>query len=144
LQIEELQESTVPDIEDELENLPIDLDGTYDKIVAKINPEHRATVHNILQWLSFAFEPLMLNQVAQVVGVIPDRMDGLRFESSRVYPDPVLVLRVCSGLVTLVNGILQSPCHFSSTDEGNRNCQALSYVGQRLPIDPRPGTSAGD
>jgi hypothetical protein len=106
LQIEELQEChTVPDIEDQLENLPSDLDGIYDQIVAKINPKHRATVHNILQWLSFALEPLKLNQVAQVVGVIPDRKGGLRFESSRVYPDPASVLRVCSSLVTLVNGI---------------------------------------
>jgi hypothetical protein len=106
LQIKELEEChTVPDIEDQLENLPSDLDGVYDQIVAKINPKHRATVHKILQWLSFAFEPLELNQVAQVVGVIPDGKDGLRFESSHVYPDPGSVLRVCSSLVTLVNGI---------------------------------------
>jgi hypothetical protein len=114
LQIEELQEChTVPDIEDQPENLPSDLDSTYDQIVATINLKHHATVHNILQWLSFAFDPLHLNQV----GVIPDPSgkDGLRFESSRVYPDPASVLRVCSSLVTLVDGILQSTCHFPST-----------------------------
>ena len=143
--MEELQEChTVPDIEDQLENLPSDLDGIYDQIISKINPKHRTNVHKILQWLSFACEPLKLNQVAQVVGVIPDEQDGLRFESSCVYPDPASVLWVCSSLVTLVNGIVQFLCHFASTDECNRNCCALSHVGQRLPIDQITDRSNGD
>jgi hypothetical protein len=109
LQIEELQECHSDlDIDDQLDQLPADLYGVYDRIVSRINKKKLTDVHKILQWLSFAFEPLNLDQIAQVVGVIPDEEAGLRFEPSRVYRDPKSVLLVCSSFVTLVHGMLWS------------------------------------
>jgi hypothetical protein len=90
---------------------PADLYGVYDRIVPRINKKYLADVHPILQWLSFAFETLNLNQVAQVVGVILDQESGLCFEPSQIYRNPRSVLLVCSSFVMLVNGIVWSLWH---------------------------------
>jgi len=91
-------------LEDQLESLPKDLDDFYHRIISEINEKHHEDALKILQWLTFAFRPLRLNEIVQVVGVVPDSECGLRFKKSRVYQDPKLVLRVCSSLVTYAEG----------------------------------------
>src|ERR1700722_6429584 len=105
LQMTELRECYSQDqLEDQLESLPKDLDDFYHRIISEINEKHHEDALKILQWLSFAFRPLRLNEIVQVVGVVPDSECGLRFKKSRVYQDPKLVLRVCSSLVTYAEG----------------------------------------
>src|SRR3984885_13131836 len=105
LQIDELQGClSQGDLEDQLADLPHDLDEVYDRIISGIDNKYREHAHNILQWLSFSIRPLELTEVAQVVGVVPDTDQGLRFEPSRILTDPRSVLTICSSLVTETDG----------------------------------------
>jgi hypothetical protein len=92
------------DLEDHLEDLPHDLDEVYDRIISGIDKKYHEDALKILQWLSFSVCPLKLTEVAQVVGVVPDTDQGLRFESSRIFTDPRSVLMICSSLVTETDG----------------------------------------
>jgi hypothetical protein len=105
LQIDELQGCpSQGDLEDQLEDLPHDLDAVYDRIISGIDKKYREHALKIMQWLSYSVRPLKLAEVAQVIGVVPDTDQGLRFEPSRIFTDPRLVLRICSSLVTETDG----------------------------------------
>ena len=105
LQIDKLQGClSQGDLEDQLEDLPHDLDEVYDRIISGIDKKYCEDALKILQWLSFSVRPLGLTEVAQVVGVVPDTDQGLRFESSRIFTNPRSVLMICSSLVTETNG----------------------------------------
>jgi hypothetical protein len=105
LQIEELQDCYNEDeLMDQLQGLPHDLDEVYDRIISGLNERHREDALKILQWLSFSARPLKLAEVAQIVGVVPDADQGLRFKPSRVSSNSRSVLMICSSLVTETNG----------------------------------------
>jgi hypothetical protein len=105
LQIKELQNCYNEDeLKDQLEGLPHDLDKVYDRIISALDERHREDAFKILQWLSFSVRPLELAEVAQVVGVVPDADQGLRFKPSRVSSDTRSVLKICSSLVTETDG----------------------------------------
>ena len=105
LQIDELQGChSQRDLEDQLEALPHDLDEVYNRIISGIDKKYREHALKMLQWLSFSACPLDLTEVAQVVGVVPDTDQGLRFEPSRIFTNPRSVLTICSSLVTEIDG----------------------------------------
>jgi hypothetical protein len=105
LQIKELQGCpSQGDLEDQLKALPHDLDEVYIRIISGIDKKYREHALKILQWLSFSVRPLKLTEVAQVVGVVPDTHQGLRFEPSRIITNPRSVLMICSSLVTETDG----------------------------------------
>jgi hypothetical protein len=107
LQIEELQDCYNEDeLKDQLQGLPHDLDKVYDRIISGLNERHREDALKILQWLSFSARPLKLAEVAQIVGVVPDADQGLRFKPSRVSSNSRSVLMICSSLVTETDGEL--------------------------------------
>jgi hypothetical protein len=90
------------DLESKLEGLPRSLDDVYDRIVSGL--KYREDALKILQWLSFSARPLKLAEVAQVVGVVPDLDQGIRFKPSRVFANPRSVLTICSSFVTEIDG----------------------------------------
>ena len=105
LQIKELQNCYNEDeLKDRLQGLPHDLDKVYDRIISGLDEHHREDALKILQWLSFSARPLELSEVAQVVGVVPDTDQGLRFEPLRILTDPRSVLMICSSLVAETDG----------------------------------------
>jgi hypothetical protein len=105
LQIEELQDCYNEDeLKDQLQGLPHDLDEVYGRIISGLNERHREDALKILQWLSFSVRPLELAEVAQVIGVVPDADQSLRFKPSRVPSNSRSVLMICSSLVTETNG----------------------------------------
>jgi hypothetical protein len=105
LQIKELQNCYSEDeLKDRLQGLPHDLDKVYDRIISGLDERHREDALKILQWISFSTRPLKLVEVAQIVGVVPDAEQGLRFKPSRVCRNPRSVLMICSSLVTETNG----------------------------------------
>jgi hypothetical protein len=105
LQIKELRDClSQGDLEDQLVALPHDLDEVYDRIISRINKKYREHALKILQWLSFSVCPLELTEVAQVVGVVPDTDQGLRFEPSRILTNSRSVLTICSSLVIETDG----------------------------------------
>ena len=105
LQIKELQNCYNEDeLKDRLQGLPHDLDKVYNRIISGLDEQHREDALNILQWLSFSARPLELSEVAQVVGVVPDADQGLRFVPSRIFTNSRSVLMICSSLVTEADG----------------------------------------
>src|SRR5277367_1503510 len=107
LQIKELQNCyNEEELKDQLQGLPHDLDKVYDRIISGLDERHREDALKILQWLSFSARPLKLAEVAQIVGVVPDADQGLRFKPSRVSSNSRSVLMICSSLVTETDGEL--------------------------------------
>src|ERR1700730_17669236 len=105
LQIRELQNCYNEDeLTDQLQGLPHDLDKVYDRIISGLDERHRQDALKILQWLSHRDLALSLAEVAQIVGVVPDADQGLRFNPSRVSSNSRSVLMICSSLVTETNG----------------------------------------
>jgi hypothetical protein len=105
LQIDKLQGClSLGDLEDQLEDLPHNLDEVYNRIISGIDKTYHENALKILQWLSFSVRPLKLAEVAQVVGVVPDANQGLCFKPSRIFTNPRSVLMICSSLVTETDG----------------------------------------
>jgi hypothetical protein len=105
LQISELKDCpNEEELEGRLQHLSHNLDEVYDRIISGLG-RRRDDALTILQWLSFSARPLTLAELAQVTGVVHDADQGLRFEPSRVLPDPRSVLTICSSLVTEINGL---------------------------------------
>ena len=105
LQVDELQYChNQDDLENQLQDLPQNLDEVYERIVSGIHKKYREDALKILQWLSFSARPLGLAEVAQVVGVVPDLDQGLCFKQSCVSSNPRSVLTICSSLVMEIDG----------------------------------------
>ena len=103
MQISELQDChNLDQLEGQLQCLPHGLDEVYDRIVSGL--KHREDALTILQWLSFSARPLILAEVAQVIGVVSDMDQGLCFKPSCVSSNPRSVLMICSSLVTETDG----------------------------------------
>jgi hypothetical protein len=92
------------DLQNQLEDLPQNLDEVYERIISGIHKKYREDALKILQWLSFSARPLKLDEVAQVVGVVPDLDQGLCFEPSRISSNPRSILMICSSLVAETDG----------------------------------------
>ena len=105
LQIKELKNCyNEEELKDQLQGLPRGLDEVYSRIISGLDERHREDALKILQWLSFSARPLKLAEVAQVIGVVADADQGLRFKPSRVSSNSRSVLMICSSLVTETNG----------------------------------------
>ena len=105
LQLRELRDCYSQDVvKEQLKHLPNGLEEIYDRIVLNLNEKHREDAFKILQWLAFSARPLLLDEIAQVVGVVSDSEWGLCFKPSRLYQNPQSVLHVCSSLVTQAKG----------------------------------------
>jgi hypothetical protein len=92
------------EVEKQLEQLPKDLNETYDHILLKINPWHHDIAHRLLQWLAFSARPLELDELAETVAVEFSAEDEPCFNPDRRYPDSHDVLSVCSVLITASEG----------------------------------------
>jgi hypothetical protein len=105
LQVDELQYChSQNDLENQLEDLPQNLDEVYKRIVCGIHKKYREDALKILQWLSFSARPLGLAEAAEVVGIGPDLDQGLCFNRSCVSSNPRSVLIICSSLVMEMDG----------------------------------------
>jgi hypothetical protein len=86
-------------VERQLKSLPDGIEKTYEKIISNIPTKDRENALKIMQWLSFSARPLWLDELAQVVGAVPNQ-ESVCFQRSCVYRKPELVLRICSSLIT--------------------------------------------
>ena len=103
-----------PAVSNRLRSLPKDLNETYDRIVSKISDDDLDYVVKVLQCLAFCVRPMTLEEVGEVVAVNFSAEEGL--------DNALVILDICSGLVTLVASIyhpgnkLKGECHI---DEAN-------------------------
>ncbi|SMR50387.1 unnamed protein product [Zymoseptoria tritici ST99CH_3D1] len=82
-----------------LGQLPGTLDEAYINILSRVQPEYKALVREALMWLSYAYRPFTLDELAEAVVI--EVYEGERFEmddTCRIKP-PETLLRLCQGLV---------------------------------------------
>ncbi|KAJ7270999.1 ankyrin repeat-containing domain protein [Mycena rebaudengoi] len=92
--------STVKAVRDALQNLPADLDHTYDEAMDRIeaqNKDDREIARRALIWVANAKRPLTVSELQEALAVDPDSkaldVDGLL--------DIEIIISVCVGLVTI-------------------------------------------
>lgn len=82
-----------------LATLPPTLDQTYDRILCAISEADSKYALRTLQWLTFSARPLSLEEVAEAVAIDVTRDPA--FDRDDIIEDPLEILIICSGLVTL-------------------------------------------
>ncbi|KAF8496229.1 hypothetical protein F5888DRAFT_417671, partial [Russula emetica] len=104
-QLEILRPCLPPSVRRTLEELPGDLDATYERILEKIPSVNRVYTHRLLQCLSVAARPLEVEELAEVLAIEFDVMGGIPklTEDFRWENQEQAVLSTCSSLVTIVN-----------------------------------------
>lgn len=80
-----------------LESLPETLDETYDRILCNIDPFFKQETLHILQWLTFSWRPLSLEEIAEIVAF--DIENDTKYNNENRLAEPEDVLNICSSLV---------------------------------------------
>jgi len=87
----------------QLQNLPPDLNQTYQQIFDKIDPSRRGIVLTIMQWLAFSKKALTLDQICEAVAIVIDEDKHPRFEPGKKW-NRLSVEIACANLVTVMDG----------------------------------------
>ncbi|KAL8724248.1 MAG: hypothetical protein Q9166_008054 [cf. Caloplaca sp. 2 TL-2023] len=90
-------------IKKSLEQLPVTLDETYERILRAIGPADTVEAYHILQWLAFAERPLTLEEIAEAAVT---NEDGGPIDGEERLFDPYDVLRICKSLISLTEDTL--------------------------------------
>jgi ankyrin repeat protein len=88
------------DVRKALENLPKELDGTYDEAMQRIGSQDEddaKLAEKVLSWISYAFRPLTIIEVRHALAAESGDED---FDEEALLDEDVLV-SVCAGLVTI-------------------------------------------
>lgn len=89
---------------EQLDQLPKDLDETYDRILQNIMDEDADEAFAALQWLAYSERPLYLDELAEAIVIRPNKYS---LESRDRLLDPYEVLHICSSLIVLDNEDIQ-------------------------------------
>lgn len=85
-----------------LKVLPRDLEETYEQIL--VNNPRRRDLLQILHFLAFSARTMRLKELAEVVTIDFDSINGPCYDMDLRYSDPCVVLTVCSSLATETEG----------------------------------------
>ena len=104
-QLDALQHSFPQNIRQYLNELPDTLDDTYDRILKGINKAQRDDAHRLLQCLTVAVRPLLVEELAELLafdfqastGGIPTLKEDWRWDD-----EEEAVLSICSSLITII------------------------------------------
>jgi hypothetical protein len=102
-QLELLRQCFPPSVRRILEELPVSLDETYERILREIRKPNQGHAHRLLQCLVVAVRPLRVEELAEVLafdfntGGMPKLNPGWRWEDQEE-----AVMSACSSLVTIV------------------------------------------
>ena len=108
--------------------LPKTLDDTYARILCGIEEEYRQDALHILQWLSHAFRPLDLQEVAEIITIDPN--NNPRVDQEKTWPDPQDILRICPNLISL-----ELETKEYSDDESEHTDDVSDSIGKANSID---------
>ena len=105
LQLSALNNCDDPDeLTKQLENLPLDLNRSYEQIFANLSPHHYDIVLTIMQWLAFSKVSLSVEQICEAVAIIKIGEDKYpKYQPGRKW-NGLSVTEVCADLVTVVDG----------------------------------------
>ncbi|KAL7926925.1 ankyrin repeat-containing domain protein [Trichoderma austrokoningii] len=99
-QLEVLRQLSSPRlIREALQDLPLGLDATYDRLLLSLNVNFRSGIISCLKWLAFSNKVLELEQLAEIFILRPRRALVLD-ESDRLF-DPKDVLKYLSSLIVI-------------------------------------------
>lgn len=103
---------TVGAIRKALQDLPKDLEQTYENILARVSPYYAGHVKKALQWLAFA-APMTLNELndAIIIHINSDYLD----EDERL-SDPKDILDLCNSLISVTQSGFVRLAHLSVRD----------------------------
>ena len=105
-QLEALQHCIPPNLRQYLNELPETLDETYDRILKGINKSQKDNAHRLLQCLTVAVRPLLVEELAELLafdfqasssGGIPTLKEDWRWDN-----EEEAVLSTCSSLITII------------------------------------------
>ena len=105
-QLEALQHCIPPNLRQYLNELPDTLDETYDRILKGINKSQKDNAHRLLQCLTVAVRPLLVEELAELLafdfhasnsGGIPMFKEDWRWDD-----EEEAVLSTCSSLITII------------------------------------------
>lgn len=83
-----------------LDRLPKTLNETYKRILYGIREEDRPDSIRILQFLLYAKRPLSIEEAVDILAVVPGEKPP--FHADNRMPDPRMLLKFCSSLITIV------------------------------------------
>ena len=146
-QLDALQHSFPPNIRQYLNELPDSLDDTYDRILKGINKAQRDNAHRLLQCLTVAVRPLLVEELAELLafdfqvstkGGIPTLNGDWRWDD-----EEEAVLSICSSLITIIprgNSQVVQFSHFSVKEylTSSRLAQSPHTDISRFRIDLEP------
>ena len=105
-QLDALQHCIPPNLRQYLNELPDTLDETYDRILKGINKAQKDNAHRLLQCLTVALRPLLVEELAELLafdfqastqGGIPTLKEDWRWDD-----EEEAVLSTCSSLITII------------------------------------------
>ena len=105
-QLDALQHCIPPNLRQYLNELPETLDDTYDRILKGINKAQKDNAHRLLQCLTVAVRPLLVEELAELLafdfqasssGGIPMLKEDWRWDD-----EEEAVLSTCSSLITII------------------------------------------
>ena len=105
-QLDALQHCIPPNLRQYLNELPDTLDETYDRILKGINKAQKDNAHRLLQCLTVAVRPLLVEELAELLafdfqasteGGIPTLKEDWRWDDKEE-----AVLSTCSSLITII------------------------------------------
>lgn len=85
-----------------LQDLPKELDDTYDEAMKRIDNQDIEDVElakQVLSWISYAKRPLTIIELQHALAIVP----GARDLDDDAFTDKELLLSVCGGIVTIEN-----------------------------------------
>ena len=146
-QLESLQHCIPPNLRQYLNELPETLDETYDRILKGINKSQKDNAHRLLQCLTVAVRPLLVEELAELLafdfhasnsGGVPTLKEDWRWDD-----EEEAVLSTCSSLITIIprddSRVVQFS-HFSANEYLTSPRLARSPHGEvsRFRIDLEP------
>jgi hypothetical protein len=105
-----------PSIKKALENLPRDLDETYERIIQQIHPDHKDTATRLLQFLVYSERPLKLNEAVDLIAVDP--LSRPAFFTENRMPIAEEITAYCSSLVSLIQSDVGFDAYSDSESKG--------------------------
>ncbi|KKP01543.1 hypothetical protein THAR02_06365 [Trichoderma harzianum] len=98
LQLEALRHlSSEPEVREALQNLPVGLDATYNRVLENIPPHFQERVIHSLKWLAFSRRVLSIEELAEIFIIRPHN-DTPFSEKERPF-SPTDILKYFSGLI---------------------------------------------
>lgn len=100
LQFELLQKlSSTPQIRKALQDLPIGLDATYDRILQSIDSDFQPQVLGSLKWLAFSRRPLDIEELSEIFTIFTTSSNGDGFDETERPFSCADILKYFSGLI---------------------------------------------